>query len=423
MANATNRLAVLSKQVFPEICGDYGLSLVDVSGPVSRSFYDRDEEGILSKLHKNGCLQISLNRPSKLNAMTLPMLKLIQILVARAQFDEAVKFVLVTGEGKGFCAGGDIMTLAECHLEKEKAKMEHAPLLTRYDCNTNAYSFPRVFFATEYNLDRLIAEYTKPFVALVQGVWMGGGVGLAKNATFQICNETTLFAMPEAGIGLWPDVSATYFLPRLRGNLGLYLGLCSVRLKGIEVLTHGIASHFVPSAKFGDLKKNLISDDFQSDACVRAWIEENISKVAQRPQQKDLDAFEKTFAQVQELFKGATIHHVLDNLLKKKTDFAKQCYDTIRTKCPTSECLFFESFHRGRKLDVFSCMILEYRAAIRMVERDDFADGTLCTLKKKQGDPQYSPSRIEDVPPSLVKELLSPMPDEELEFYQIRPRA
>jgi enoyl-CoA hydratase/carnithine racemase len=429
MESAPRRLSILSQHLSASSSSSSScLSPHAVAGKLCNSLYASDLDGVAATLHPNGCLQITLNRPSKLNALTLPMLKRVQILVARAEFDPEVSFVLITAAGKAFCAGGDIMTLVEAWQEKKAAG--NAGLSTAlpqsYDCGLTAMQFARVFFATEYNLDRLLGEYVKPIVALCQGVWMGGGVGLGKNATFQVCNETTLFAMPESGIGLFPDVSASYFLPRLQGQLGLYLGLCSVRLKGAEVKTHGIASHYVPSDKFAALQKELtqcVIAPQSTDAQARDTVRSVLDRFAQSPPQKDLDSFDALFKNVNRLFVGPTIHHVLDNLKIEGSPWAKECLTTIHSKCPTSQCLFWETYHRGKQLDLASCMTMEYRGAIRMVEREDFVEGTLVALKKKQGEPVYDPPRIDRVEPSSIRAILSPMPDEELEFYQIRPRA
>lgn len=390
---------------------------------VARDFYNQQSDGILSSLSPStGGLLISLDRPPKLNALTLPMLKRIHSLMHCAEFDEAVRFVVLAGEGKGFCSGGDIMTLAECQMECEASEAVGRPYLEKYERSLNCASYPRVFFGTEYNLDRYIRQFTKPVVALIQGVVMGGGVGLAKNASFTVSTESTLFAMPEAGIGLWPDVSATFFLPRLKGLLGLYLGLCSVRVKGEEVLAYGISTHHVSSpAGLSELRDALMSnpDLAAPQEQVEGRIRDLLASITAAVPAQQVAKLDALLLLVEKYFRQESLATVFRALEANRASdpFARTCLETMRSKCPTSLALFWRTFHLGRTLDISSCMRLEYRAAIRMVRRPDFTEGTLTTLKKKEGAPVYQPLRVEDVPASLVDELLSPLPDGDILFW------
>ena len=178
---------------------------------------------------RNGVATILLNRPQALNALTHEMCIPLEKNLRAWAADTSVKAVIIKGAGeKAFCAGGDIRKLA--------------------DRGPDGESYRKRFWHDEYRCNTLIGEYPKPFIALIDGIFMGGGVGLSVHGSHRIISEHAMFAMPETGIGLFPDVGGTYFLPRCPGEIGMYLGLTGARLKGADVLAAGAATHFVPRA-------------------------------------------------------------------------------------------------------------------------------------------------------------------------------
>ncbi|XP_063503796.1 3-hydroxyisobutyryl-CoA hydrolase, mitochondrial isoform X8 [Pongo pygmaeus] len=218
-------------------------------------------------LEKKGCAGvITLNRPKFLNALTLNMIQKIYPQLKKWEQDPETFLIIIKGAGgKAFCAGGDIRVISEA----EKAKQKIAP----------------VFFREEYMLNNAVGSCQKPYVALIHGITMGGGVGLSVHGQFRVATEKCLFAMPETAIGLFPDVGGGYFLPRLQGKLGYFLALTGFRLKGRDVYRAGIATHFVDSEKSKiDRDKSFILEEHMDkiNSCFSAnTVEEIIENLQQ----------------------------------------------------------------------------------------------------------------------------------------------
>src|SRR5215831_190519 len=186
--------------------------------------------------------RILLNRPQALNAIDLPMIRACTRALATWHDDPHVHAVVIGGAGhRAFCAGGDVRALRQYELDGEHHKAE-------------------TFFREEYELNLAIATYPKPYVALIDGICMGGGIGLSVHAPYRIATERAAFAMPETAIGFFPDIGATFFLPRLPGRLGAYLGLTGVRMQGGDAVHAGLATHFTPRAELAALSHALAAD-------------------------------------------------------------------------------------------------------------------------------------------------------------------
>merc|ERR1712137_794272 len=187
----------------------------------------------------NKCL-ITLNRPKALNALNLNMIRQITPALKKWQAEEKVLVLIKGTGGKAFCAGGDVRTIVE----------------SRHDPNS---TLAQDFFSEEYQLNYLISTLEIPYIALIDGITMGGGVGLSVHCHYRVATERTLFAMPETAIGFFPDVGGTYFLPKLKGKLGLFLGLTGYRLKGADVYHAGIATHALNSTNLGEIEQELLA--------------------------------------------------------------------------------------------------------------------------------------------------------------------
>lgn len=305
--------------------------------------------------------KIVLNRPKKLNSLDLSMIQKIHPrLDAIAKSPEA-KMVLISGNGRAFCAGGDVATLAESN----KAGEHHVG---------------KDYFAAEYRLDHAIATYPKPIVAMVDGICMGGGVGLTINAPIRVITEKTVFAMPEATIGFFPDVGASRFLAKL-GNVGKYLACTSARLTGAQVVLAGLGTHFVPSSRLASLEARLGELETSDLARISATIDEFTETIT--------DAFELgSHARELESFAQPTVPQVLDRLDKFATEegsaFAAETAKTMRQKSPVSLAVAIRAQDEGKHWGIDEVFEREYNIACEFMHNTDFVEGVESTLKHKK---------------------------------------
>lgn len=339
---------------------------------------------------QNGIGIIQLNRPQALNALTHEMCLPLEKHLRDWAKDASVKAVIIKGSGeKAFCAGGDIRKLA--------------------DRSPEGVSYRKSFWYDEYRCNTLIGEYPKPFIALVDGIFMGGGVGLSVHGSHRIISEFAHFAMPETGIGLFPDVGGTYFLPRCPGELGMFLGLTGTRLKGADILTAGVATDFVPREKMAALEAALVAaapkdkpgidavvDKFRGDA--------GVSQLAERK------------AEIDRRFAGASVAEIMTALETDPTPFSIEQAGIIRAKSPTSVKLTFAQLRRGRSLSLRDCMVLEWRICNHVALGHDFYEGVRAVIIDKDHRPKWQPAKLEDVSDAEIEKYFTPVADGELKF-------
>ncbi|XP_051761550.1 3-hydroxyisobutyryl-CoA hydrolase, mitochondrial [Ctenopharyngodon idella] len=338
---------------------------------------------------------ITLNRPKALNALNLTMIRHIYPQLKKWDKDSETDIVIIKGAGeKAFCAGGDIRAVAEA------AKADN--------------SFAQAFFREEYILNNTIGTYQKPYVALIDGITMGGGVGLSVHGQFRVATEKTLFAMPETGIGLFPDVGGGYFLPRLQGKLGLFLALTGFRLKGRDVQKVGVATHFVQSEKIASLEKDLV--DLKSPS---------ISDVAQLldsyQEQSSLDA-EKPFVlqeqteAINRLFSAGSVEEIMENLKKDGSAFALKQTEILGKMSPTSLKLTFRQIQEGARMSLQEVLVMEYRLSQACMRGHDFYEGVRAVLIDKDQSPKWKPSTLSEVSEQAVEECFSSLGEKDLKL-------
>ncbi|WP_439814675.1 enoyl-CoA hydratase/isomerase family protein [Zavarzinia sp. CC-PAN008] len=327
---------------------------------------------------------VTLNRPKALNALTRDMVLLMAQQLELWAKDDGVKLVVVVGAGdKAFCAGGDIRAL--------------------HDSGKAGDGYAAAFYADEYRLNTQIKRYPKPYVALVDGICMGGGVGVSVHGTWRVVTEKTLFAMPETGIGLFPDVGGSYFLPRLPGQVGMYLGLTGARLKGPgDLVPIGVGTHFVPSAGLPALRAALAQGG-DVEAILRAH--------AQDPGAETLAPHR---AVIDRCFAESSVEAVLVALERDGGDFAKDAAQTIAIKSPTSLKVTFQQIRRGADLSFEDCMRMEYRMTQRIIEGVDFYEGVRAVVIDKDQKPKWNPDRLGAVDDATVDGYFAPIGDREL---------
>ncbi|MCW2246648.1 enoyl-CoA hydratase [Azospirillum fermentarium] len=312
--------------------------------------------------------RITLNRPKALNALTLEQIRQIDPALRRWAADPAIAAVVIDGAGdRAFCAGGDIRALYDAAVAGDEA-------------------FLVDFYREEYTLNRLIKTYPKPYVALLDGITMGGGVGLSVHGRHRVATERITFAMPETGIGFFPDVGGTYFLPRCPGAVGTYLGLTGARLKVADALYAGIATHVTPSDKLGDLLAALADIPAGGDA--DGDVAAVLARFHQDPGPAPLAARREA---IDRLFAGTTVTAIKAALAADADPWAAETLATLNTKSPTAVAATLEQLRRGKTLDFDDAMRLELTLGVHMALAPDFREGVRAVIVDKDNAPQWQP--------------------------------
>ena len=329
---------------------------------------------------------VTLNRPKALNALTLAMVRALHPQLEAWAADEAVSCVVVQGAGeKAFCAGGDIRALHDWGKAKDRTQID--------------------FYREEYRLNRFIKKYPKPYVALIDGIDMGGGVGLSIHGAHRVVSERTLFAMPETGIGLFPDVGGTYFLPRCPGEVGMYLALTGARLKAADCLYAGLADAFVPSEKLEELKAALAKGDAAPGEVVARFSE----PAGGAPLAEVRAAIDTHFA-------GESVEEILASLDAAGSGWAQETAKIIRAKSPLSTKVAFAQVRAGAKLDFDAAMQLEFRLTNRFMAGHDFYEGVRAVVIDKDQAPKWDPATLEGVSDEMVRAYFADLGADELTF-------
>jgi len=329
--------------------------------------------------------RLTLNRPEALGALTLGMCCLMIDSLVAWRGDPRVEAVLIDHAGeRGFCAGGDIRALAESAAADGVAA--------------------RGFFFTEYRLDHLIYSYPKTVITVMDGVTMGGGVGISWGATYRVGTERTTFAMPETGIGLFPDVGGSWFLPRLHGGVGAWLALTGARLKaaGCEIL--GIVTDVLPAASLPDFKARLAADP--------AAIETILTELQADPGRS---AMIEHHDEIDRLFKGDTVEAIVATLEADGSDWALAQRAIIAGKSPTSSKVALRQLKLGAAMTDFADVLrMEMRIASRLVMADDFREGVRAVIVSKDNRPRWAPPDLPSVTDAALDAIFAPLsPDQE----------
>lgn len=317
---------------------------------------------------------IRLNRPMVLNALGPEQFPAIHRHLAAWRDDPAVGAVVVEGAGgRAFCAGGDIRAVWE-----NRRRGDHAS--------------NRALFRAEYTLDRLIHRYPKPYVALLDGIVMGGGAGISVNGAFQVATERTLFAMPEAAIGFFPDVGATHFLGRCPGRIGLYLGLTGARLQAADLLWCGLVSHHVPSIRLTELKAALAQAAAACDP--QRAVQEALAAAAEPPPTGWL---REAAPAIDTCFGGATIADVMAAVSVHPAPWAQEAARRMQAASPTSLAVIFRQLVEGRRLGFEQVMAREYRMACAFLAGGDFYEGIRAAVVDKDWKAGWCPGTLAEV--------------------------
>lgn len=329
--------------------------------------------------------RISLNRPAAIHALTIDMVHAMTAVLSGWATDDAVEAVLVDhSEGRGFCAGGDIAFLRNSAL------------------NDNGVS-GRKFFHDEYQFNQLMFDYPKPIVAFMDGITMGGGVGISQPAKFRVATENTRFAMPETGIGLFPDVGGGWHLSHLEGRVGQFLALTGARLDGAECLAIGLATHYLPAEALEEAKARIAEDPERIDGI--------LGQLSVTP--PDAKILENIPA-INRLFASDRYEDILTALEAEGSDWALKELATLSTKSPQTCKVALRQLALGGEVASFAeNMTTEYRIASRVLVRPDFAEGVRAVIVDKDNAPKWDPATPEGVTDALLDEIFAPLPETE----------
>jgi enoyl-CoA hydratase/carnithine racemase len=314
--------------------------------------------------------RIRLNRPKALNALDLDMIAQVHAALEDFAADPTIHLVILEAAGgKAFSAGGDIRAIREASLAGDAAGIE-------------------AFFASEYRLNQAIADFRKPWVSLIDGICMGGGLGLSVHGSHRIATERAVFAMPETSIALFPDIGATYFLPRLPGALGFYLAVTGARLVGADGVHGGIATHYVPSARIAALGEALAADGVAA-----------LAGFAEVPPQFSL-ASERAF--IDDVFGAATVAEIVAKLEASTSGFAQTALAAMRGASPSSIHWSFEALRRGARSNLPQCLAREFALVRKVALSAEFHEGVRAILVDKDRQPRWSPASLEAVDPAVI---------------------
>ena len=328
--------------------------------------------------------RIRLNRPKALHALTTAMCRGVLDALETWRTDDAVRCIVIDhAEGRGFCAGGDIRMLAESGA-KDGAEA-------------------RAFFHTEYRMNHRLFTYAKDSVAFMDGITMGGGVGISQPCKFRVATENTKFAMPETGIGLFPDVGGGWYLSRLPGRIGQYLALTGHRLDGAECHALGLATHFLPANEVDEAKQRIAD----APEAIAATLDALSAAPGEAKLLSQREAIDRLFA-------SDRLEEVFAALESDDGDFARDTLPTLRTKSPQTMKVSLKLLLDGATMPTFEDeMRQEYAVGSRVVQRHDFLEGVRAVIVDKDNAPRWNPATPEGVSDHVIDQIFAPLPEAE----------
>ena len=324
---------------------------------------------------------ITLNRPKALNALTLPMVTAMRAELKKWAADPDVECVVIRGGGeRAFCAGADIRAIRQSGLD--------------------GTDYATAFFREEYQLNALIKHYPKPYVALIHGICMGGGMGLSVHGQYRVAGSSAVFAMPETGIGFFPDIGGSYFLGHAPGHLGMYIGLTGDRLNARDALYARLATHWVPSDSWPILVDALEQGENPRDVAMELGL---------RPQNAPLSELR---TKIDRIFSASSVEEILDLLDRDDAEWSHQTAALMRKRSPTSLKLTYSQIRAGAGLEFDECMRMEYRMTMRIMQNKDFYEGVRAVIVDKDNAPKWQPDTLAGVTDAEIAAYFAPLDDE-----------
>ncbi|KAK6143060.1 hypothetical protein DH2020_023408 [Rehmannia glutinosa] len=355
---------------------------------------------------KSSARIFTLNRPKQLNALSAAMVsRLLELFLTCAE-DSSIKLIILKGKGRAFCAGGDVAAVVR-------------------DINQGNWKSGANYFRKEFTMNYVMATYSKPQVSLLSGIVMGGGAGASIHGRFRIATENSvtlriltflqLFAMPETALGLFPDIGASYFLSRLPGFFGEYVGLTGARLDGAEMLACGLATHFVQSERLPMLEEALV----KADSNVPDVISSIIDEFSQIPNLKKNSAYHRLDI-INKCFSRRSIEEIIATLereaAEKNDDWISSTIQSLKKASPMSLKISLRSIREGRLQGIGKCLVREFRMVCHVMRGEiskDFVEGCRAILLDKDRNPKWEPSKVESISDEMVDRYFSKIDDED----------
>ena len=348
------------------------------------------EEEVLFDV-KSGVGTITLNRPSTLNALTMRMINHMRLRFTEWLKDNTIKAIVIKGAGeRAFCAGGDVRAVRQSLIEHE---------------GVGVSDLAKNFFYEEYILNHQIHNCSKPYIALIDRVCMGGGVGLSVHGSFRVATERTLLGMPETTIGLFPDVGGAWFLSRLPGAMGIYIALTGKPIGAADCLALGIATHLVNSSDLSKIELEL--QGANPDGDLHKTIDDLLKSYSIIPDKSIISDYK---SEIDKYFSEKSVEDIVENLKIADTTFARESLKMLSDKSPTSLKVTLEQIKRGGEAKDFGeTMIMEYRMSQHFAMGHDFREGVRALLVDKDHNPAWKPGSLEEVSSALVESYFEPI--------------
>jgi enoyl-CoA hydratase/carnithine racemase len=328
----------------------------------------------------NSTILITLTREKVLNALNLNMVREIFKNIGVWEKDNDISGIIIQGAGeKSFCAGGDIVSVYHSKNELNS-------------------SLSNDFFREEYILNLSIANFSKPWISLLNGIAMGGGLGLSVHGKYRIVNNKTVTAMPETAIGLFPDVGGGYFLSRM-GNLGVYLALTGRVMNGLDSIYAGIGTHFIENENIELIIKKIIGKNNYNNEFIDNVLDENAQVL-----KSNVSSLSKEVDNIAKHFSKDTLSEIFESLEKDNSEWANNTLEVLSKKSPTSMGVALKQLSLAKNLSLKECLIMEFRICQAMMAKNDFYEGVRANLVDKDRNPKWDPESINGVTEKIVNE-------------------
>ncbi len=333
---------------------------------------------------ENGVGLITLNRPNALNALSLDILDGLQATLLNWGRDEQIRAVIIRGAGgRAFCAGGDVRAAYEAHVSGDD-------------------EFAAELFRREYSVDYLVASFPKPFVALMDGIVLGGGCGISVHGSHRIVTETTMLAMPETGIGFFPDVGASVFLAKCPGRVGLYLGLTGDRLTAGDAVYAGLADAFLPQKQIEAFITQIIGGSTPDQA---------VDEFCEKPGSSALALYQ---AEIDRCFGAPDLNSIVGSLENDGGPWSEKCLDTLSKKSPFSLEITYKLLNNNENISISDSLITDYRICRHLLKMSDFYEGVRAVLVDRDNEPKWKPATIAGVERDEIEACFAPLGKDDL---------
>jgi enoyl-CoA hydratase len=356
-----------------------------------------EDDRELRVAEQDGMALVMLNRPGSLNALTLEMIRILSAGLTQWEDNKKVKAVLVSGSGRAFCAGGDIKAAYATGMDYRRGKGNEKIMA--------------LYYGEEYQMNLRLFHYKKPVIAFMNGITMGGGFGVAGPARFRVATEKTVFAMPEVGIGFFPDVGSAYYLNNCPGHAGAYLAVTGNSVGPEDMLYAGLATHFIPSGSLQECEDALCRAMSGLKSSKQGAGAEQVAEILESfsaaPSGESL--LEQNSDLIEKCFAHDSIMEILEALRWEDSDWAHETAKIILSRSPTSVVVSLEHLRRAHGQDFDTIIARDFTLAKHFLKEHDFYEGVRAAVIDKDKQPQWNPAKLEDITEKDIARYFSPV--------------